>query len=637
MRHNAYFVDFPDNVPDTQEFWARCIAEALMDPRSAANVAGQLASGRINLLDLPRYGRYQHTYEELLAAHDELITSARDRVTVLHLGGPLTQESHGLYLMLAASSVPLSEADLGLLSALAELHLTDPQPDQIGIRENRAVINRVRLGHDLPLLVDTPVDVLRLACAISEGDVTLSAPTRLRSLRRAERRALLSALDQVVDASPAKLSDVARFAEPFKRLGERLHPHEYPQWPRAQAVFAVARGELEARSLASRVELAFAAGRPDEAVAVLANAPGMLVRSVDRLARSGAEIRVLNDALRDAAPAVSTRVLLSLREHLLNRQKPATVRIFVNQQGRSWVTSDDREPLPHSTTATLGEALDEALARRLPRIARLVVDPAIRLLAVPLSAKTRPGGFGIVPRGSVVPLGRHLRFFVHWKEREYRTDFDLSVLLLDDDFMEAGQVSWTNLRGDGVVHSGDITEAPSGASEFIDLDLYGVAERYVVPQVHIYDGEGFDQVEEAFFGFMQRDTGQRGRPFEPRTVRVKTDLFGAGRVALPVVFARADNGDWHAKWMHLTLSGYPQFNRVEVNRISTSLLVRGVVEREYLRMSYVEDLVSRNGAAVEPGAPTSTSTSRSRTSGSTAQNGCRPALPSSRLPIWPSC
>ena len=475
VRHNAYFKDFPDNVPDTVEFWVRCIGDALADPRSAGNIASQLASGYVNLLDLPRYGRYQHTYEELLAAHDELIATAGDRITVLHRGGTITEESYRLYLELAGSSVPLSEADLALLGALAEIHAADPQPEAIGVRENRAVINRVRLRHGLPLLVDTPVDVLRLACALSDGDVTLITPTHFRSLRRAERRALLAALDGVVSASAAKLGDVTRYAEPFKRLGERLHPHEYPQWRSAQDVFAVARGEHEVRSLASRVEAALAARRPDEAVALLRRAsPGALIRTVDRLARAGADLAELTDAVRGGVPAVSTRVLLSVREHLLNRETRSRVRTFVNQQGRSWVTSDDREPLPTAVTATLGQVLDDELASRLPPIARLVVDPAVRTVAVPLSAKTRPTGLGILPRGSVADIGQHMRFFVYWKQREERTDYDLSVLLLDDDFLDVGQVSWTNLHHAGVVHSGDITEAPSGASEFIDLDLFSV-------------------------------------------------------------------------------------------------------------------------------------------------------------------
>ena len=596
VRHNAYFIDFPDNVPDTVEFWTACIEDALKDDRTAGNLLRQLAAGFVNLLDLPRYGRYQHTYEEMLAAHDELVPAAEDRVTVLALGRTFAEESHALYLALASSPVPLVESDLALLGALAELHVCDAQPDDVPVRENRAMINRARVPHDLPLMVDTTTDVLRLACALSDGDVTLSAPTRLRSLRRAERRRLLAALDDVVRASPAKLADVRLYAEPFKRLGERLHPHEYPQWQAALDVFAVARGEHEARSLAGRVDLALASGDVAAAVRLLANAPGMLLRTVDRLARSGADAGALVAAVRDAAPGASTRVLLSLREHLLNRAAPASVRVFVNQEGRSWAAADERAPLAAATRSVLEQVLDEELARRLPPVQRLVVEPGMRALTIPLSDKTRPNGLGIMPRGSVLPVAEHVRFFVHWKQRQWRTDYDLSLLLLDDGFHYAGQVSWTNLKTLGAVHSGDITEAPDGASEFIDLDLGRVSARYAVAQVNVYSGESFDRAEEAFFGFMQREPGQTGRPFEPRTVRAKSDLFGRGRVALPMLFARGDSGGWRALWLHINLAGSPRFNQLEGNRDTTSLLVRAIAERRYLTVAHLEDLLLRNGA-----------------------------------------
>jgi hypothetical protein len=598
VRHNAYFIDFPHRVPDTVEFWSKCVANALADPRAKGNVAEQLASGFLNLLDLPRYGRYQHTYEEMLAAHAPLVESARDRVNLIELGGPLHEESHALYLSLAGGRFPLSEGDLRLLATLAELHVHDPQPERIDVRENRALINRARLAHGLPLDVDTPLDVLRLAVALSGGDVSLTTSTPLRSLRRAERRVLLAALDAVVRANPAKLGDVRRQRERFKRLGERLHPHEYPHWDAGREVFAVARGESAACSLAGRAEIAFSAGDPDAAVAVLASAPGMLVRGVDRIARAGADPHALAGAVAGAAPRVSTRVLLSLREHLLNRDAPAVARIFVNQQARAWVTGDARAPLDVAVVAALSEVLDAEIASRLPRIERLVVDPAVRTLALPLTGKNRPEGLGILPRGSTTPVGEHVRFFVRWKQRERRTDYDLSVIMLDDAFQAVGQVSWTNLSDAGIVHSGDLTEAPAGASEFIDLDLSTVSARYVVPQVHVYDGEDFDRAEEAFFGYMQRTPEQAGRPFEPRTVRAKSDLYGRGRVTLPLVFAHGEDG-WQARWTHLNLAGRARFNRVEDSHRSTSLVMRGIVERRYLGVPYLEDLLRSRGTLVE--------------------------------------
>lgn len=600
VRHNAYFIDFPDNVPDTVDFWSRCIAEALLDQRTAGNIAAQLARRVVNLLDLPAYGRYQHTYEELLARHDELIPAAGDRVTVLNLGAALTEESHALYVGLASSGIPLSESDLKLLGTLAELHVADAQPDAIPMRETRALVNAARLAEGRPVEVDTVTDVLRLACALSGGDVTLTTATRLRSFRRPERRALLALLDTVPQA---KLPDVNRHAEPFKRLGERLHPHEYPQWPRAQDVFAVARGEKVARSFAARVELALAGGDPDTALAVLEPAPGLLIRAVDRLARAGADPDGLAAAVRGAAPAVATRVLLSLREQVVNRATPDPARVFVNRNARPWVAADARATLPQRTIEALTAALDEAIASRLPRVERLVIHPDARALALPLTGKQRPDGLGLLPRGSLSPLGRRVRFFVYWKQRAVMTDYDLSVLLLDKDFGLAGHVSWTNLQEHGAVHSGDITEAPDGATEFIDLDLGRVDAHYVVPQVNIYSGESFDAVEEAFFGFMERADDQHGRPFEPRTVRMKSDLYGAGHVSLPVLFARRADGAWHAQWLHLQLSGRPSFNLLEGNRVSTSMVVRAMAERDYLRLDYVQRLLGADVVEDPDGRP----------------------------------
>jgi hypothetical protein len=103
VRHNVYFVDFPANVPDTVGFWMRCIREAIEDDSTRAGTLEQLSGGVVNLLTLPSYGRYQHTYAEMLAAHDELIAAAGDRLTVLHQGDAADDEVTALYLALAGS------------------------------------------------------------------------------------------------------------------------------------------------------------------------------------------------------------------------------------------------------------------------------------------------------------------------------------------------------------------------------------------------------------------------------------------------------------------------------------------------------------------------------------------------------
>ena len=607
VRHNPYFRDFPFNVPATLEFWAELTQRAL-----AAGIVGgsgryvEIGGGELveagSLLSLPGYGVVQHTYEDMLAAHEALAASAGDRITVLHRGGAPRAEEQALYLELAASRVPLAGEDLALLEALAAACAAGPQPERVPVRENRAVINKAALAAGRPLVADAVTDVLRLAAAVSGGDVTLETATRFRSFARPERRALMAALDSVVRDSPAKLADVAGHAEPWKRLGERLHPHEHARFPHARRVFAVARGEERFPSLAARAEQAFAEGAAARAARRLADAPGLLFRSLDRLLRSAsaADHAVIMDLAARAAPSVSGRVLLSVREHFQNRgAQPGQglPRIFANRKGRAWVLPETRAGIDQGTRRDVLALLDAAVAARLPEGGRVIVDPAVLGVALPLSGKPAAPGLGVMPRGSVSPVvpGDQdvLSFFVYWRQKKRRTDYDLSALTVRADFTGGDFVSWQAYRSAdaAVTYSGDVTDAPDGATEFISCDLRRMSKPVVVPQVNIYCGEAFDEAAEAFFGYMLRGSAQRGAPFEAAAVRMKSDLRGAGRVALPLAFQRGEDGRWRAKWLHLYLKGRPSMNVVQDSKVSASLLARTVIERDYLRVAHLAGLM----------------------------------------------
>lgn len=594
VAHNVYFMDFPANVPDTMTFWTGLAGKAIAHPDGAPKVAER----GLNLLDLPGYGRYQHSYEEMAEAHDRFLELATDRVTVLRLGATLDEEAAALYLALAGSSVPLSAADLAGLGELAKAFVDGPQPASYPVRENKAVVNTARLVAGLPMFADTPTDVLRAACGLSGGDVTLLEPTRFGPIGRALRKALLSTLDGLVAADETLLTDVGRRPERWKRLGERLHPHEYPRWPMAAEVFAVARGDRNVRTFAAKVEVALSTGDTTAALSLLRTAPGTLMRSVDRLARL--DTPGLLDAVADAAPHASARVLLSLREHLGRRDRHGGPRIFVNRASGAWVRSDPLPPLDSGLVAGLREVLDTEIAGRLPDPGTILYDPAVLDVALPLSQKGNAEGFGVLPRGSKTAVGGELlRFFMYWRNSERMdTDYDLSAQLLDDEFRQAGWLSYTELEGFGGVHSGDIVTAPEGASEFIDLELAKVTARYIVPQVNIYDGEGFAWIAESVFGYMERSREQKGMPFEARTVRTKSAVRGAGRVALPLLFERGEDGEWSARWLHLFLKGNPFFNTVEGNLGTASLMARGILAREYLTVGYLLDLWRALGTEV---------------------------------------
>ena len=603
VEHNVYFIDFPEGIPDTLEFWNMCIVDALSsaDENLVANILFQVMEGTINLLDLPKYGKYLHTYTEMLAHHETLLPAASDRITLLHLGKSLDDEIYVLYLDLVKSTVPLSDADKLLLAELAEICIDKGQPKKIPIRENLSIINMVRVRNGRSIIADNVTDVLRLACALSNGDETLATPTKFKSFSRKERKALLETLDSIILDAPAKLQDVCGYREEWKRLGERLHPHEY-KLPLAKQVFDVARRDVPLKSPMSYVADAFQRKDIDSVIEILKTRPGYFCRNLDYILRTSplSSLNKITDTILEIQDRVSARVVLSLLEHFVNRwSNPQTKRLFVNRKGSTWVMDETREPLDTNTTNDICLALSAILDKRLPVIDRLVVNDDIANVALPISQKNMASGFSIMPRGSesvvVLRAFNILRFFVYWKEKNERTDYDLSTLFLDSSFNVASQVSWTGLRrtrSDGeriAVHSGDIVESHNGASEFIDIRLDLIDNEFIVPQLNIYRGDDFDTVQECFFGYMFMHSDQKSKPFEPRTVRMKSDIRGKGKIALPIAFAKIGPNDITVKWLQLQLKGLSWGNRTEKNSVTTSLIMSSIMNREYLKVEYITE------------------------------------------------
>jgi hypothetical protein len=134
-------------------------------------------------------------------------------------------------------------------------------PETIAFREIRAqvggaliryVASDARVDAFLQRNVETATDVLRLAVALSGGDVSLTtATTHFKAMKRSMRRLLLRLLDNIPNAA----EDVMRHAERWKRLAEVLHPGDYgDKYPQALAVITAARRNEPPITFNSRVE-----------------------------------------------------------------------------------------------------------------------------------------------------------------------------------------------------------------------------------------------------------------------------------------------------------------------------------------------------------------------------------------------
>ncbi|MFF8732120.1 MXAN_6230/SCO0854 family RING domain-containing protein [Streptomyces sp. NPDC015171] len=495
---------------------------------------------------------------------------------------------------LLARRTPLpaqDRADLTVLLAHAPAGLAW-FPADIPVRETKALVlgtllrdrhTRVAAGELLGTHLTTATDVLRLLCVWSGGTADLLAPPRLRSLPRALRGRLLGLLDSL--AVTSLVEDVLRHPTGWKRAAETLHPFEHhARHPRAALAFAVLRGtetagtglgEALLRTAAAhpeaveaaagrirparwgaRVEQALAERDTRAALALLGQRPGELLRRLDHLLR----LRALDtlpeefaEVLRRALPKAGPGPLLAALGRLRVRHLPGERRVFFprGQVTHAFALDDTRAPLAEAVTTRVCALLEAEALRRLAGASRFdlaVLDSALSGLAVPSVERAAAKALVSVPRGSTQPLpeGEVLRLFLHWTEPpKVRVDLDLSVALYDEDWEFAGLCDYTNLvHGDRwAVHSGDLTSAPApdGATEYVDLDLAALGERgvrYAVPVVFSFNDIPFEELPDAFAGFMALPSaaGQaRGAGYHPRAVRQRYDLEGDSRIHVPML------------------------------------------------------------------------------------------------------
>jgi hypothetical protein len=467
---------------------------------------------------------------------------------------------------LLPAKFPFKE-NLALLGSQLVLHVGDDE------RTQRFVETHFR----------TATDVLRLAVGLSGGDVSLAASTRFARFPRRQRRLLLA----LMEGCGGLTEDMRRRVEPFKRLGERLHPGEHAErYPKTAAAFAVIRDGLPFVSFNSRVEQALAAGDVAGAAQALEARPGEYARRLDVLLRKSDEPEALLKRFAELAPRVSTAVLLQVLAHFKVRAEQGRLRVFFpkGDVAKVFALRDRRVAIDARVTQQVAQGCEDALLMRfaqLPPLGRCYVEPALANYVVPLAQRAASKTLRTFARGSRIPMpeGGFVRLFLWWMNGRSRVDIDLSVVLYGDDYRYVDTVAFYNLRGWGAHHSGDIVDAPKGAAEFIDLDLQMLRARgvrFVMMCVNSYSGQAYCDLPECFAGWMSRTNLNSGEPFEARTVVDRVDLASDAHISLPLVL---DLQRREVLWADIALKEHPRFaNSVAGNLAGVSLMLRALHE-----------------------------------------------------------
>jgi hypothetical protein len=436
----------------------------------------------------------------------------------------------------------------------------------------------------------TATDILRLAVAMSEGDVSLATPTKFRNFKRKERRFLMGVLE---GCSSDITADMLKHKNVWIKLGEKLHPGEYKKsFPVALKAFNIIRNEKGYVTFGTKLEDSLAKHNAKEAVALLKKRPGEFARRLDHLLRLSKAKKSIITEFDNVAEKIATPVLLQVLTHFKYRNDKRDLRVFIPKGNVSKIQAIKNE-LP-TLTKTICDAVCDICRNtlkkqysKLGKMGKVYIDPSLKDYIVPFSQRSASKALRTVTRGSkiTIPEGDTLRFFSWWKnikgqdEWNGRVDIDLSAIMYNDKWEMMEQVSYTNLRSARYKshHSGDITSAPKGACEFIDIDVPSFIEyggRYVVMCVLSFTGQPFSAMDESFCGWMMRQKPKSGEIFEPKTVQDKLDINTDSKLNIPVIF---DLVERKMIYTDLALTNVPYRNiNIESNMDALGLMGRSI-------------------------------------------------------------
>ncbi|MBQ4270132.1 MAG: hypothetical protein IJB97_10860 [Clostridia bacterium] len=298
------------------------------------------------------------------------------------------------------------------------------------------------------------------------------------NLKNADRKTVETLIDLLVESNRANVTEC--FEKKALWAGVLHHIHYRPKTEKGEKFVALMRGD-ENRSVYSTFEKAMAAYDIDGAVACLCKGKG-----------TGALLRRLNYLLsrcKDEKDVVAVLKRLKTGNGILLIQLLHQYANYGKEDRRTFLftkyerlrkhkeTADEKarrkSEIPEQLLPILVAAIRDNLRDVYKgRLGKVYVDKKMKKMALPLQETTSQGGFGVLPKGSRLPLekGKKIRAFTYWEKVD---DIDLSAIGVSEEG-EMIEFSWRSMyenQGDAIAFSGDQTSGFYGGSEFYDVNF----------------------------------------------------------------------------------------------------------------------------------------------------------------------
>ena len=438
-----------------------------------------------------------------------------------------------LFIDLLSSNVTLSEQyldDVCVLANTKSIKELENYMEYIQMKETLTTVSSYILKKEGVLIGNfkTATDILRLIAKISETELN-NKHIHFAYFSRAELREFIEKLENLKNIMP----DIKRYSKPwhsfFKLYAKKINFNKYPK---VRKVVDILFGDIS--YMTER-------GKINEQINRL---PTMSEEDLENFVKEytifyGDYIReilsLLNKAkenqyeklllgLENCVDKVNTRVLFQLYDRIINlKAKDKTVPRLVNSKGK-WRRLRESISLSDELLNRVLQIVEDGIKTQLKEkenLGKVFIDEDYKNIMLTTSEKDSNVSLRPMTRGSRIkfnPNAEVLRFFVAWKNLDEKTlkelntiydrvDVDLSALTFNENLEFNDVVAYYNQKKSGFAFSGDITNAPEGALEYIDVfDLERLKKkgnRYILMQIRSYNGYTFEEINSVYAGVME--------------------------------------------------------------------------------------------------------------------------------------
>ena len=438
-----------------------------------------------------------------------------------------------LFIDLLSSNVTLSEQyldDVCVLTHSKSVEELENYMEYIQMKETLTTLSSYVLRKKRVLIGNfkTATDILRLIAKISKAELN-NKHIHFAYFSRTKLSQLMNKLEDLKNIMP----DINRYSKPwhsfFKLYAKKINFNKYPKVRKVVDMlfgdisYITERGKINEQikklPIMSEEDL-------DNFVKEFTIFYGDYVREILSLLNKANENQYekLLIGLENCVTKVNTRILFQLYDRVINLQeKDNLVPRLVNSKGK-WRRLKESINLSDELLNRVLEIVEDGIKIQLKEkesLGKVYIDEDYKNIMLTTSEKDSNVSLRPMTRGSRIafnPNAEVLRFFVAWKNldekimKEFkvkygRVDIDLSALSFDKDFKFKRVVAYYNQKEMGFAFSGDITDAPQGALEYIDIyDLEKQKKngtRYILMQIRSYNGYTFKEINSVYAGVME--------------------------------------------------------------------------------------------------------------------------------------